>query len=266
MYRLGINYDENGVLLPKEAFALFRALGFDAVFTAYLPSDPSFADRCAVCAAENGLAYESLHAPFGHINDIWKEGDDGDRMLRELTDAVEAAHRLQIPVTVVHLSSGNNAPCVNDVGHRRLDMLMEVAVKRGVTVAFENLRKLANLAFVMELYESVEKAAFCWDVGHEQCFTGGREYMPLFGKRLVCTHIHDNLMEPGGDLHMLPFDGKIRFERTVQLLKQYDYHGTLTLEVFPHFSKLYSTLSPEEFYRKAFDAAAKLREMAEKAP
>lgn len=265
MYRLGINYDETAALSPKEAFTLFRELGFDAVFTGYFPSDPTFVDTCAVCAADAGLAYESLHAPFGHINDMWKEGDDGDRMLRELTDTVEAAHRLNVPIAVVHLSSGVNAPCVNDIGHRRFDALMEHAVKHGVTIAFENQRKLANLAFVMELYQSVANAAFCWDVGHEQCFTEGREFMPLFGKRLVCTHIHDNLAEPGGDLHMLPFDGRIRFERTVQLLKQYDYRGTLTLEVFRNFSDRYRALSPEEYYRRAFEAAAKLRAMAEKA-
>jgi len=134
-------------------------------------------------------------------------------------------------------------------------------VQRGVTLGFENQRKLANLAFVFELYENVPQVGFCWDIGHETCFAGGREYMPLFGNRLVYTHIHDNLCQKDGDLHMIPFDGAIDFGRRVELLRRFNYQGSLTLELHPGKCGKYNSLSHQEYFARAYAAAARLRAM-----
>ena len=46
-------------------------------------------------AAKNTIAYdilveyETIHAPFGHINDIWIDKDEGDVMEKELTDCID---------------------------------------------------------------------------------------------------------------------------------------------------------------------------------
>ena len=152
MHKLGINYTHLANMKPEENFALFSNLGFDAVFTEFIGSTPlADTEKFAKCASENHLFYEALHAPFSHINDMWKEGEDGERMLRELSDCIDACEKFAIPKAIVHLSSGVNAPFINDIGHKRFDALVELAVKKNIVIAFENQRKLANIAFAFEI-------------------------------------------------------------------------------------------------------------------
>ena len=132
-----------------------------------------------------------------------------------------------------------------------------------MTICFENLRKLANLAFVFEEYDDVPQVRFCWDTGHEACFTPGRKFMPLFGEKLSFTHIHDNLCEYNRDLHMIPFEGKIDFDYVAVSLNKADYQGTLSLEVIPTASDYYHDVSPQEYYARAYQAACQLREMVD---
>ena len=260
-YKIGVNYTSTVGAPPEEIFALFRSLGFDAIFTG-CDDDLLKTEKYAKTAYEKGLFYESLHAPFDGINSLWQKGEDGDVMLSRVCSCIERCGKYNIPVAVVHLSSGENAPHICDIGKERYDAIVDCAVKNGVTVAFENQRKLANLAFVMELYKDVSNVRFCWDVGHEHCFTGGKEFMPFFGDKLVYTHIHDNYCEYNGDMHMIPFDGKIDFSRVAEHIRRSDFSGTLTLEIFKK-ADIYKDMSNEVFYKRAYDAITKLRNMCE---
>lgn len=261
MHKLGINYTAGKLGTLQETMDEYAHLGFDAVFTGYdaLAENGEYAEAIA----KAGLWYECIHAPFDRINEIWREGETGEDVTRELIANIECCRRFSIPYVVVHLSAGNNAPCVNDLGHARFDRVVEAAVKNGVTVCFENQRKLANIAFAFEIYDKIDQVRFCWDIGHEMCFTAGRQYMPLFGKKLVYTHIHDNLCEQEGDLHMLPFDGRIDFAARAKLLREYGYQGTLTLEVIPGHGGLYLDADMHEYYQKAYNAVRRIRDMVE---
>ena len=104
---------------------------------------------------------------------------------------------------------------------------------KGVQIAFENQRKLANIAWTFEEIEDAPNVGFCWDTGHENCFTPGRQYMPLFGKKLICTHIHDNNGVFDHDEHLLPFDGKLDFVRAARQIRESGFTGALVLEVEP---------------------------------
>ena len=260
--RIGVNYTRAAGLSPKEAFSLFVSLGFEATFTGYLGTT-ALNEPYAEEAAKAGIFYESIHAPFGHINDIWSDNEAGDRMEAELRNCIETASALSVPIVVTHLSSGEHCPCINDTGHARFDRLVNAAVRNNITLAFENQRKIANLAFVMELYADVPNVGFCWDVGHEACFTDGREFMPLFGDKLVYTHIHDNSGIHNEDLHMIPFDGTIDYTRTAEHLKA--FRGTLTLEFMPQNSDRYQNITARDCYERAAGSAMRLRELVEKA-
>ena len=252
-------------MTEDEALAVLRGAGFDCFFTDYY-FDESKVDRYAQAAAHHGIRWESMHAPFTepvNINAIWRAGEEGDAMLDGLLRTVRACARYGVRVAVIHLSSGENPPAVNDIGHRRLDLLVNEAVKTGVTLGFENLRKLANMAFVFEVYDKVPQVGFCWDVGHEACFTHGRQYMPLFGDKLTYTHIHDNLCQYNGDLHMIPFDGAIDFERVTRQLRESGYQGTLTLELLPGNSDRYVGVPAAEYYARAYAVACRLRDMVD---
>ena len=254
-----------------EVLEVIRQAGFDAFFIGYLcrPDMEARMARCAEAAARKGLWFECVHAPFidaagqKSTNRLWLPGEAGDAECELLISCVRSCRKNGVGTVVVHLSAGDDAPCISDVGHSRLDRLVNEAVKENVTLAFENQRKLANLAFVFEVYNDVPQVRFCWDKGHEACFTPGREYMPLFGDKLVYTHIHDNNCELNRDLHMVPFDGSIDFARRAAWLKQFDYQGTLTLEVAPKKSGRYDGWNAPQFYAHAYAAACRLRDMVD---
>ena len=253
--KIGINYSKGAFgLSPEETFGLFSEIGFDSVFTGFYE-----VEQFAELARKNGLFYESVHAPFDKINSIWLPGEEGENMLSRLSDCVQTCGKFDVPVVVIHLSSGVKPPAISDAGRDRWDRLIETAVKNNVTLAFENQRKIANIAYILETYDDAENVGFCWDVGHEACFAEGREYMQLFGKKLVYTHIHDNFCEAEKDMHIIPFDGKIDFEKCARFLKKYDFKGTLTLELLPNHTDFYGGISPEEYYKKAYDAVNKIK-------
>lgn len=201
-----------------------------------------------------GIKIESLHAPFSKINTLWQNGAEGDGFLEKIIDGVEKCARWNVHVLVVHISSGIPAPMVNDIGISRFDKLMEAADKNKITIAYENQRMLGNIALLLEYYP---QAGFCWDTGHEACFAGGRQYMPLFGKRLSEVHIHDNMGVYNEDLHLLPYDGKIDFERVANQIASTDYMGSVMLEV-NGTNKCYAEMTDDEYYASAAKAAKKL--------
>lgn len=247
----------SGLSIERQA-ELMAENGFKSTFIG--GDDPKMGEILPVLD-RYGISCENVHAPFSHINDIWRNGEGGERMLAELLDTADRCQFYGIPVMVVHLSSGNPAPRISDVGYSRLERLMEHTEAKGVTVAYENQRFLANLAYVMEQFPT---ARFCWDVGHEACFTDGRRYMPLFGKRLSALHVHDNDMKYNSDLHLIPYDGKIDFECVAREIAQIGYGGSLMLELSRGNSHYYDDSSPEDYYRRAAQAAVRLRGAVEK--
>ena len=164
---------------------------------------------------------------------------------------------------VVHLSSGLKAPAISEIGQARFRRLVDYAIQKDVKIAFENQRKLANLAWALETFEDTDMVGFCWDCGHESCFTPGREYMPLFGNKLICTHIHDNEGVYNKDSHLIPFDGNINFERFAEHIRNARYQGPLTLEVIPKNSNSYDHMMPDEFLEKAATSIKRLVNMVD---
>ncbi len=261
MRKLGVNCGSFRGVDSLASMPYIKNAGFDSIFTGYLNDEHT--GRLANAAAQNGLSYDFIHAPFKEINNIWNPGEDGEAMLAQLIDCAESCAHYDIPAIVVHLSSGDAAPCVNDIGHERWDRLVNRAGEIGVNIAFENQRKLANLAFVMELYRDLPNVGFCWDNGHEGCFTLGRQYMPLFGDRLMALHIHDNMNRYNEDLHMLPFDGVLDFHRFADQVRASGFKGTLMLEVLPKKTNFYDDMTAEQYYAAAYETAVRLRIMVD---
>lgn len=230
-------------------------LGFTATFDMGAKSRETLARLGDLCAA-NGIAFETLHAPWKHINDIWLPGEGGEQMLAELKDTVDKCLLVGAPIAVVHLSSKMNPPTITDVGRGRFEALVAYAQSRQVKIAFENQRKLFNLAWAMETFKEEDGVGFCWDCGHEGCFTPGLQFMPLFGNRLICTHIHDNSGVFDADQHLIPFDGALDFPRIARQLQEANWQGSLMLEL-----KVYRDITPEEYLRRAAAAANRLAEL-----
>lgn len=256
MRKLGINLHAVKGLTDEEYLREIAGLGFSSIFSGV--RTPEHQTAIAELCAKYGLEYETLHAPFGHINDIWLENDNG--MLDELCACVDHCVLAGAPITVVHLSAGQKPPSITDIGRERFTRLVDYAAEKNIVIAFENQRKLANIAWAFEAF-TTDTVKFCWDCGHEFCFTPGRHYMPLFGDRLICTHIHDNTAVFNDDSHFLPFDGACDFGYVADTLRNSDYTGSLMLEVGN--PSRYGELSPQEFLKKAWDAAVRLRTMVD---
>ncbi|MBR4766254.1 MAG: sugar phosphate isomerase/epimerase, partial [Clostridia bacterium] len=257
--KIGISWNAygDGELGIKEQIALMKKYGFEATFAM---SDDKNLDRIVEAVRCEGITPDTCHAPFRGINRIWFDNSNGDDALKMLKDSVDACARNSIPVDVVHLSSGDNAPRISDAGYRHFKELVYYADVNGVKIAFENQRKLANIAFAFEEFPT---AGFCWDVGHEACFAYGREYMPLFGSRLVALHIHDNFAVHEGDRHMIPFDAGLDFDKAAGHITRSGFDGTVMLELMRHTSGEYENYTPDEYYSKAAKAAARIRDMIE---
>lgn len=249
---IGINL-QSAAWCPLEKQAeLMRKNSFTRAFT--MSDAPDAAPETIKLFGDHGITFDTLHAPFRTINNIWKDDESGEKTLSELICGVKKCAELGIPTLIVHLSSGRPAPRINDIGHSRFDRLMSAAKKNNVQIAFENQRYVANIADALESYP---EAGICWDVGHEHCFTLGKHFMPLFGDRLAALHIHDNNCTYNGDDHLLPFDGMINFDHVAYELARLSYKGTLMLEIFCE-NEPYNSISPEDFYKKAADAARML--------
>jgi sugar phosphate isomerase/epimerase len=110
--------------------------------------------------------------------------------------------------------------------------LAEGAAARGLTLMVENLGPAfgtaADLAPLVEAHPSVR---FHLDVGHAHL--GGnrvRELIDAFADRLGHVHVSDNF--GADDLHLPLGAGSIGWSQVVAALKEADYDGTVTLEVF----------------------------------
>lgn len=261
MRKIGINIGAKNGLKLEEGARELADLGFEAVFTGV--PDPECAERIGNALAANGLSWDTMHAPFGHINDMWHDTEGGIVMYRELTEGVDRCREMGVPILVVHLSAGHFPPSLTDIGRARFSSLVEYAVGKGVQIAFENQRMLANIAWAFEEFAGVPEVGFCYDCGHEFCFTPGRQYMPLFGNRLICTHIHDNDCEYDHDLHLIPFDGKADFDRVARQIRESGFEGTLMLEVIARNSNVYDDMDAHTYLSRAAAAAKRLRAMVD---
>ncbi len=261
MRRIGMSlWAVNGLSIEEYA-ALLKEYGFETTFE--IATDVRATAQNAEVLARYGIEFDSLHAPWKNINAIWRDNEYTEAAYAQLANAVDISAEVGCPNTVVHLSSGLTPPPPTDAGRALFIRLVEHAEKKKVTVAFENQRMLGNIGWAFEEFKDSPYVGFCYDCGHEGCFTPGRQYMPLFGSRLVYTHIHDNTCEFNKDQHRLPFDGNIDYARVTRQIRESGFGGSLTLEVNGK-SEFYASLSPREFFARASAAAHKLRDMTDK--
>ena len=263
MKELGINlyaaYAGSG-LTTAELAKEIASIGFECTFCS--TSTPEQMKDVEKAVHSAGLFFDQLHAPFNTINNMWRAGDEGDATYKVLTDAIDCCVALDAPIATVHLSSGPNPPMINDIGRGRYTNLVEYAAKRGIKIAFENQRKLYNLAWSFAEFKDAENVGFCWDTGHEACATPHIDMMAIFGDRLICTHLEDNNAVFNEDLHILPFDGKVDFERAAKALKKHNYTGPLMLEV-GNENEIYKGMTTQEFLARAYNAACRIRAMVD---
>lgn len=246
---------EDGAVLQ-----MIKDAGFDSVFSnEYEMSRVSAIKEKAV---QLGLDVEFLHAPFRGINDFWCAGLKYLPLKKTVVESIDSAAVNGIPVVVMHVDSGWNPPDICDVGLNRFDSLVEYADGKGVKIAFENIRNFGTLAAMMQRYRSAENVGYCYDCGHEHCYTETVHFTELFGSRILCTHIHDNVGRDGRDDpddHLMMFDGNIDYADMMARLRKVGFEGTLTVEI--EKNEKYGRMSNEEYIKTAYERIVKISEM-----
>ena len=222
---------------------------------------PEF-DKAMEALQKAGITVDNFHAPFKGLNVIWEEGEAGDAMLARLMGGLDACVKYGVKLMVCHVSNGRPMPPISPVGLDRYDRLMAYAKEKGVKIAFESHRFVENVQYFMARYP---EAGFCLDTSHEDAFTPGVRYMPMWGHRLVATHISDNEYVCDRDMHMLPFEGHIDFAQTAREIAQCGRDVTLMLEIKPDNHEKYKDVPLREYYAAAAKSIKRFAQMVEMA-
>ncbi len=246
----GITYDELFPMAKKE--------GFDGFFSGEIfANEVEKLEKIELLARENKMEWETSHSTIPGSQTIWSKGKAGDEYCRTLLANIDNCKRFGVPLLVVHVSPDFSKEPSFDIGIGRLSPIVEYAKEKGVKIAFENIDSEEYLLAVLDYFKDPH-VGFCYDCGHEACHTPGVRYLPRLGKRLFCTHLHDN--DGKYDQHFLPFDGSIDFELMCSELKACGYNKNLTLELC--YSDVYQKkCTKEEFVREAFIRLKKMDDM-----
>ncbi len=257
----------------EEQVTLFKKVGFDGFF--YEMQTPERTRELKRCADSNGMYFQSVHARFTKMADIWKGGDKAREASDELLECLYSCAENSIPIMVCHAFIGFNDHTPTAEGIEEFSRVVKKAEELGIRIAMENTEGEEYLDAVMRAFWDSEAIGFCIDSGHELCYNCGKDMLSLYGKKLAATHINDNLgvsSEDGeitwlDDLHLLPFDGRVDFEDLAWRFKKCGYIGPLTFELTRdskpgrHENDSYKAMDIEKYLSLAYEKAAKFAHM-----
>jgi L-ribulose-5-phosphate 3-epimerase len=244
--------------IPFETtMAMIREAGFRVVALGARPEHSGYATaagRATIRRLTTGMAIDSVHAPFPEGDRLFSL-DESERResVHRCEIAVEAAAELACPIVVIHLIQpydiphGKERDRMIDQGRRSVAALAACCETRGVKLALENGQRAdydeVVAAFLTEF--DVPHVGFCYDSGHEHVQGACFRLLERFGDRLLTFHLHDN---NGSDIHLLPYEGTIPWDRFGPTLRGFSYRGNLLLEADIRHSQFQN---PAEFLAQA---------------
>lgn len=253
----------------EEQIRLFKKIGFDGFFLNYeLGNDFSHLKKVA---DEEGMLLQSVHAPFYKMNHVWVENDQTDDAMKELTECLIESKKVGAPIVVMHAFIGFNDHTPTEFGLSNIAKIVDLARTLDIKIAFENTEGEEYLFAIMERFKDEKHVGFCWDTGHEMCYNHSQDLLKLYGDRLFCTHLNDNLgiSDYNGaitwtdDLHLLPFDGIADWNDIAARLNKYNFNSELTFELNTeskpnrHDNDEYNRMDIVDYLTKAYARACK---------
>lgn len=266
---------QSGYSLPMpQVLDLLAQAGFCAISPGWEPGGDL--QETVQQARTLGLTLQSLHGPLRGMPAMWSRDRDIARPILEdlLSSALDCA-ALEIPILVVHPWNGVDYTfCREALCFDHFDQLVTHAGQLGIQVAFENLEGPEYLTALMTRYAHCENVGYCWDCGHERCYTPHWDPLRLFGDRLIMTHLNDNfgVTDPGGrlqgtdDLHLLPGHGNLDWADTLRRLKEAKPQQILNFEfkIRPKGDRckldLYSRMPLRQYIHEAYRNACQVVE------
>lgn len=233
----------------KEQIEIFSTVGFESFFLSCgvtnefekIPFWKNVADSV-------GIQFEAVHAPSDNVDSVWlcEKTIDYEKQTKGILDLCSIAG---VSKLVLHVGT-NPEIKVTDRGLDFWRNLEEYAKTLGVKLCYEN----ANTPILFEaVVNSMDNFhGVCHDIGHQLCYTPKKNYLEMFGDKILYTHIHDNYAD-GHDMHLLPKDGYNDWELYFNYLLKTGYSGTLNLELSCYYSDEYKNISFENFAKLAFE-------------
>lgn len=260
----------------EEQIVKFKEAGFEGFFPCFEPGVP--VDQWAKAARENDMLFQSIHAPFGHADALWRDDEEAaNEMLGVLLDCLDGCKKNEIPLMIVHTFIGFEEHDPNPLGVERFGKLIKAAEGSGVKLALENTEGMEYLAYLMDAFKGEKHVGFCWDSGHELCYNYSKDMLALYGDRLFGTHLNDNLgiRDYEGkitwldDLHLLPFDGVTDWNKAARRLAKTGFDGPLTFELTTsskperHDNDAYARMPLEDYLAAAYARACRVATLVE---
>lgn len=259
-----------GVVPGAEQIPMLRDAGFDGFFSGWDRGTDLLALRRI--GEQAGMMYQSVHAPFGHVDALWHENAHTPQAVEELVDCVRATADAEVPIMICHAFIGFDKHDPTPEGLRNFEPIIREAERLGVKVALENTEGEEYLAALMQHFAGSPAVGFCWDTGHEMCYNHSQDMLALYGDRLLCTHLNDNLgiRDYTGritwldDLHLLPFDGVGDWQGIARRLNRHQFDGPLTFELTTiskpdrHDNDLYASMDFRVYLAMAYQRACKV--------
>ena len=255
---------------------LLKNAGFTAYAFDKLKNSDSVLSEKIIRAGEGlGLKCEYIHAPFYGMDDIWHDegGELADVMLRDLYATIDECNAFDVKYAVIHAIIGMDNHNPTQLGLDRIDDVVDYAVKKNVSLAFENTEGEEYLEAIMNRYADADNVGFCFDSGHEMCYNYSRDILSKYADRLFVTHLNDNMGMTGDELtfyddsHLLPFDGVGDWGNIAQRIADSGFNGTLSFEVISKGRPerdthgKYRNLSDQEYVNEAYRKAVQFRNM-----
>jgi sugar phosphate isomerase/epimerase len=182
-----------------------------------------------------------------------REGDPNDMRslekgyLPKVLEILPLMARLEMSLLTVHLWFDPRF-VKEEVITFKIDLLkrlIDKAANLKIAVCLENLSESAS--HLSTPFNDLPLLYLTLDLGHAQLLTEvntSYEFIEQYPDRIKHVHLHDNR---GGDsylddLHLLPGEGIVDFEKIFKKLKEMDYDRTITLELKP--SEIQKCLEP----------------------
>ena len=239
MHSLGFSLQADYGAPITDVISMLQGAGFSAVSPLWSPELDLDGIANRVCSL--GMTIQSLHAPHKGISLLWKpDAPEASSVYQNILRSIDACARYDVPIMVIHGWQGliYTFP-ETPLDFRFFDDIVEHARQAGISIAFENLEGEEYLEALMTRYQALSHVGYCWDSGHDHCYPHRTDFLAKYGSRLIMTHLNDNwgLRDPGGipsgndDLHFLPYDGNLDWEKALRRLQTAKPQNILNFEI-----------------------------------
>lgn len=271
MQKIGINTNNDCGSDFFEICDNIKNSGFDSIMIALIRG---LEEKQFEYAKKLGLDISFVHLDNTYTNDMWVKGFAHVAQMSVYLKQIELCSKYGVKIAIIHSTNGNPNSIVlapNLYGLNEFKRLVDFAKSKDVKIALENVDNgsLPHFKYLLNNIHS-DYFGFCYDIGHHNLYNKNIDMLSQYADRLLAVHLHDNLgnYQYGDDytkdLHLLPFDGNVNYEKITEKLKAVDYKNTIMLEI--HKTPIadvdkYKNITNDEYLQKAKSVAIKLKNM-----